>query len=614
MVSEEVTTVDLHWQTGRSKASQGEERAATGTESVRAAPTPDWLREQYVVHGRSAAQIADLCGWSAQYVRDRLLETGVAFRRLQGNAANGGVLEDAALTALVAEGLSAAQIAARTGYSIAGVYKRLRRVGLTVQRIQDHAVLEEVRRLYEEGSSVNQIGKLLGHGQKWVIQQLRAEGVKLRVDRSGPHRALDPARVRQLIDEGCTVPQIAALTDRAPATIYGLVRANGWSAPSPPRRPRVPPLDAVLVRRLYVEDRVSMVRIAAQLHCDTDRVRAVLTGEGVPIRMPGRRDDHRPAPITAAQLQKLYVEEDLPISEVARRLGCSDTRVAAALERLQIPRHPDPHRRHRVPTVDIDADTLTSLYVDQKLDDITIASRYHVPPVRIRHRRSELGIRRPAATPPHSEPPPPPPAEQLEQLYLVEKLPLKVIARRYHTSTRVVRGWLSEGGIPVQPRTSRSDRQQLDPIMLRERYEQQQWTAAQIAAEQHTTVQLVLRALHENGIPVRRGGFPSGQHADPYPLLDDLYDDPDVLALLQRHHIPVRPQHGPIATRFPQPVSLNATLLRQAYLGVGLSARHIELLTGQPAEQILDALHAAAIPVRTIDGTPSPWLARHHQH
>lgn len=200
---------------------------------------------------------------------------------------------------------------------------------------------------------------------------------------------------------------------------------------------------------------------------------AVLTGEGVPIRMPGRRDDLRPAPITAAQLQELYVEEDLTISEVARRLGCSDTRVGAALERFQMPRHPDRHRHHRVPAVDIDAEILTRLYVDEKLDDIAIADRYHVPPVRIRRRRSGLGIRRPPATPPHREPPPPPPAKQLKQLYLFDKLPLVVIARRYHTSTPVVRRWLTEGGIPVRPRTSRSDRQQLDPLMLRDRYEHQ---------------------------------------------------------------------------------------------------------------------------------------------
>jgi len=600
---------------GRPAIREHAEPAHGGPTWSRGVPSADWLQEQYVGLGRSAAQIARSCGWSEQFVRDRLLEAGVVFRRSPGNATNGRVLDEATLTALVAEGLSAAQMATRSGYSVAGVYKLLKRAGLTVkppERIEDPAVLEEVRRLYDQGSSAGQIGKLLGHGEDWVTARLHAAGVELRTARRGPRRVLDPAWVRQLIDEGHTVPQIAALTDRTRSTIYDLVRANGWSAAAPPRRPPVPPLNAGQVRRLYEADRVSIVNIAHQLRCSTDRVRAALTDQGVPIRVPGRRDDQRPTPITAAQLQQLYVDEDLTISEVARRLGCSDTRVAAALDRYQIPRHPDPRRRHRVAPVAIDRDTLVSLYVEQKLDDVAIASRYDVPPVRIRNRRRELGVRRPAAPPPHPVHPPPPPAKELERLYLIDKLPLVVIARRYHTSGPVVRAWLTQNGTRVQPRTSRADRQQLDVQLLRERYEQQQWTATQIAADQQTTIQLVLRALHAHGIPVRRGGFPTNRQADPYRLLDDLYADPDVAALLQRHRIPMRPRHGPIATRFPQPVPLTTSLLRQAYQEVGLSAHHIELLTGEPAEQILDALHAAAIPVRTTDGAPSPWLTRHH--
>ena len=39
---------------------------------------------------------------------------------------------------------------------------------------------------------------------------------------------------------------------------------------------------------------------------------------------------------------------------------------------------------------------------------------------------------------------------------------------------------------------------------------------------------------------------------------------------------------------------------------IGLSAHHIELLTGHPAEQILDMLHAQGITVRTNLGM-SPW-------
>jgi len=552
---------------GRSKAARHRDAARTGA-NPRPLPPVDWLREQYVVHRHSAAQIAGKCGWSEQYVRDRLLEAGVTFRRAPGNASNGDVLDDATLAALVGQGLTAAQMADRTGYSKEGIYKRLRRAGLAVKArelVEDPADVAEVRRLYETGSTVAQIARLLGHGEDWVSKRLLAAGVQLR---RGPRRALDAARVRQLIDDGCSVPEIAARTDRAVSTIYELVRVNGWSAPPPPRRPLVAPLDATWVLRRYQQDRVSIVHIAAELRCSTDRVRAVLVDHGVPIRVPGRRDDRRPTPITAAQLQALYVEEDLTVSEVARRLGCSDNRVAAALERHDIPRHTDSYRHRRVPAVDIDSATLTSLYVDQQLDDIAIAALYDVPPVRIRRRRRELGVRRPPAPPPHPQRPSPPPAEELDQLYLVEKLTLVKIARRYRTSAPVVRGWLTQAGIPVQPRTSRADRQQLDPQLLRERYEDQQWSAAQIAAEQHTTVQRVLRTLHENGIPVRRAGFPSGRQTDAYLLLDDLYADPDVLALLQRHHIPVRPQHGPIAARFPQPAPLTTTLLRHGYLGM----------------------------------------------
>jgi len=176
------------------------EHAAHGGPTVsRAVPSADWLREQYVGRGRSAARIARSCGWSEQFVRDRLLAAGVVFRRSPGNATDGFVLEEATLTALVAEGLSAAQMAARTGYSVAGVYKLLKRAGLKVrapERIEDPAVLEEVRRLYGQGRRPGEIGRRFGRGEVWAAARLRAAGVELRTACRGPHRALDPARVR----------------------------------------------------------------------------------------------------------------------------------------------------------------------------------------------------------------------------------------------------------------------------------------------------------------------------------------------------------------------------------------------------------------------------------
>jgi hypothetical protein len=37
-------------------------------------------------------------------------------------------------------------------------------------------------------------------------------------------------------------------------------------------------------------------------------------------------------------------------------------------------------------------------------------------------------------------------------------------------------------------------------------YQEQEWSVAQIAASADTSMQLVLRTLHEHGVPVRRGG------------------------------------------------------------------------------------------------------------
>jgi len=80
--------------------------------------------------------------------------------------------------------------------------------------------------------------------------------------------------------------------------------------------------------------------------------------------------------------------------------------------------------------------------------------------------------------------------------------------------------------------------------------------------------------------------------------------------VLRRHRVPRRPRPGSITTRFPTPVPLTAQLLAALYTGTGLSARQIELLTGQPHEQVLDTLHQAGTPVRR--GTSSsPWFTRH---
>jgi hypothetical protein len=234
---------------------------------------------------------------------------------------------------------------------------------------------------------------------------------------------------------------------------------------------------------------------------------------------------------------------------------------------------------------------------------------HRVPAYRVMMRRRQLDVHRPQVAPPHPEPPAMPPAPVLHDWYVTQKRTLEQIARQHHTTRDTVRTWLQTAGIPVQPRTSREHRRRLDPVLLRDLYLTREWTAVEIAAELDTTIQLVLRALHDHGIPVRPGGTPRRRGGDQaLRRLTALYQDPDVVALLRRHRIPMRLEAGTITERFPTPVTLTQPFLIEAYSEIGLATGHIEQLTGQPAEQVLQLLHDQGIPVRSA--AHSPWLRR----
>jgi hypothetical protein len=200
---------------------------------------------------------------------------------------------------------------------------------------------------------------------------------------------------------------------------------------------------------------------------------------------------------------------------------------------------------------------------------------------------------------------------ELRRLYIDDRRTLEQIARQHHTSKEVVRTWLEDAQIPVQPRTSREHRKQLDAVLVAELYQEREWSAAEVAANLDVSIQLVLRTLHDHGVPVRRGGPPSRapSHTTIDPRLTSLYDDPEITSMLRRHRIPRREQPGSITERFPKAVTITKSFLREAYLEIGLAATHIEQLTGQPAERILALLHAGSVPVRSASSF-SPWYLR----
>jgi DNA-binding CsgD family transcriptional regulator len=579
--------------------------------------TGPWLRRRYVAQRRSAQEIATETGWSSQYVRDRLRDHGIPLRP-RGAAASFPPVDAAALAGWSAQALSLAEIAARTGYSPSGVRKLLHRAGLPsraagpVKSSPDPAELAEVVRLYrDEGRSLAAVGGAFGHGPDWAKARVHAAGLTVRPGGT-PRTGLDLEQLRRWrLDEGLPLDEIATRAGRSATTVAAALHRAGVTVT--PRRPARPPLDPAVLRRLYVEDRRTVGQVAAALGASDRRVRAALVAAGIPLRPARRRADLAALPtLSRAQLTELYLRQRLTTSEIAARYGGSENWVRTALAAHAIGRRTGGARP--VPPVDLDAATLTDLYVTRRLDDPAIAARLGVPTWRVTTRRRELRVTRPPVPPPHPDPPPAPPATELRRLYLDERLPTAAIGARYGTDPKTARRWLRAVAIEVRPRTGREHRRALDVAELRELYQDRQWTAVEIAAHLDTIIRLVLRTLHDAGVPVRRGGTrPRRRPPEETRLVAALYADPEVTAVLRRHRVPRRPRPGDIASRFPSPVPLTAQLLAALYAETGLSARQIELLTGQPHEQILDALHRAGIPVRRPTGS-SPWLTRLREH
>ena len=117
---------------------------------------------------------------------------------------------------------------------------------------------------------------------------------------------------------------------------------------------------------------------------------------------------------------------------------------------------------------------------------------------------------------------------------------------------------------------------------------------------------LVTFALHSYRIPVRHGG--SGDPADAVVLLDALYADPDVVAVLERYGIPLRRRSGRLSRRFPNPPPLDGGLVDDLYATLGLATTHISLLTGHSASNVCEVLRRNG--TRTRSGSRSPWFER----
>jgi len=201
--------------------------------------------------------------------------------------------------------------------------------------------------------------------------------------------------------------------------------------------------------------------------------------------------------------------------------------------------------------------------------------------------------------------------EAMERLYAESGLSSVEIASLTGIPQRTVRDRLHARGVRMRTkgRLNREDRVGVDPDVLIRLYVSAGLSAAETGRLLGVSGQIVLRAAHDEGIPVRVGGPEPTHGPAEIELVEALYADPLVQQALARHNVARQPGGGPIWQRFPVPVAVSAELAEELYLTCGLGVRHIELLTGQPARTILRLLRGREIGRRPAGGR-SPFMRR----
>jgi hypothetical protein len=201
--------------------------------------------------------------------------------------------------------------------------------------------------------------------------------------------------------------------------------------------------------------------------------------------------------------------------------------------------------------------------------------------------------------------------EVMAKLYAESGLTSGEISAITGIAQRTVRDRLHARGVRMRTkgRLNREDRVTVPADELIRLYVSAGLSAAETGRRLGVSGQIVLRAAHDEGLPVRVGGPEPSDGPGEIELVEALYADPLVRHALVRHDIARRPAGGPIWHRFPVPVPVSAELAEELYVACGLAVRHIELLTGQPSQTIRRLLHAQGITRRPAGGR-SPFMRR----
>lgn len=238
-------------------------------------------RDGLVLQQQLTGQFAALVGIPPETVRKSLRAIGAEFREHKTKATDENIAK------LYSRGLTMDQIARRYNIPYAELSNRLRDLGVQLRPSGTRPAIvgisdDELRKQYEQGSSIRRIATSIGADASTVRRKLLAIGVKLRHPRPTP--VIPDNEIVELYRGGMGLVSLGAKAEVHPRVIRDILVNHEVTIRNPNKISQLDTGTIDKLVRMYVEDQLSINEITHRIGLNWAVVQRHLTERGVPIR------------------------------------------------------------------------------------------------------------------------------------------------------------------------------------------------------------------------------------------------------------------------------------------------------------------------------------------
>ena len=143
-------------------------------------------------------------------------------------------------------------------------------------------------------------------------------------------------------------------------------------------------LDDDEIRKLYIEEEISIVQIGEKLGASDRIISYRLKKQGIKLRSKGKRRDD----LDDEEIKKLYIKEGLSIYQIGEKLGASDRTISNRLKKQGIKL-----RSKGRSCNDLDDEEIKKMYIEEGLSTVQIGEKFGVSSPTISKRLKKQGIK-----------------------------------------------------------------------------------------------------------------------------------------------------------------------------------------------------------------------------